>query len=1077
GLASPVPDVEGNAALTATGVDLSSAELYAHGSPGTQTCGTTQPVALEDRRFTIMANLGFTPLAGSTTVLFDKLAPSGDRLWIEATQAATGVGMKLVLKDSRGGVATFAGVDAGLVAVVAAGSDYRIYQAPTGLPVTQTVATSVVNGGPRWGAPGPVRLACDLPLATNTCTSWDRNTVGDGLDVHVRAPYVEHAATWRYACTEQTLPPFQTSCPGPAPTAATCTTAAAARRTQLIQGLFANPPAAAVNALGVQGTLVEVDSGIETHPKFVIDWTDYRCDYAVTNRPDPVTTAKPVCGTAPQAMHWDEISLWSRPVQLDEFGAMAARYNNTKVLESLPPRPTAPLAGKEQAVALPVHILEAASADLELLAQYVEAERGVMYEECYLGGASPARDRVAARAGSNVRLIAILEREAQHLAGLPGGASTAWFARYEAAHRQLAGRRAKLLQEIKLAGECRNPLGISEADLPLYVGEEVGASGKFFASSRFLTSKAHEEISLAAGKLGSAQAAYVQQREAAYQLNAARDSKVLRETKLRADIESSLLRYCGKPAGSQKLLDGFLAGTQTPDNCFLKTEVPACVTAAAGSLAELPATCLRGDIGARLLAIQAAGIDMANASASLVRATEQYDGDMVYCGRRQEAFDETEQILALHYAHMQSLRAEEATTNNFLGIPTGILHLDVRGVVTSVSGLAHSLGINLGFQSNELQQQKENDDNQAVLEARSHDLDIAECYHRVDNEKFTIDAARDVITRGVQAVATAVFGLDNDNNELLGLIDEAAGQLAVEAGIDGTPPHLHFWLDQDISDYQRHLEYARRLTYLALRAFEYEAQQTIGHRGETLTARRPEDLLAVVTAIEQRNAPMQGELGLVIGARPVVLSLRDEILQFLDLARTTHPLPGDPPVTPEQAFKRFLASESAKILDSNGRFIGRGIRFSLHPAAWTETSCAERIWRITPSLQIDNPPTQHGLVLYQENAFGSQDCRADFGTVTLSRADASANLLAGDTASFATPSSSTALNIDGPLGLDHETLRARSEGDIAGLAGRGLYANYVLLFPSQTWSDAEVAKVKDLLIRFDIVEITHASPL
>jgi hypothetical protein len=125
-------------------------------------------------------------------------------------------------------------------------------------------------------------------------------------------------------------------------------------------------------------------------------------------------------------------------------------------------------------------------------------------------------------------------------------------------------------------------------------------------------------------------------------------------------------------------------------------------------------------------------------------------------------------------------------------------------------------------------------------------------------------------------------------------------------------------------------------------------------------------------------------------------------------------------------------------------------------------------------MQIDNPPTQHGLVLYQANAFASQDCRGSFGTTRRSRTQPSVNLLTGDVASFGPPASYTAMNVDGPVNLDHATLEARPEGDIAGFAGRGLYGDYVLLFPKQMWSLDAIKKVKDVLIRFDIVEVTHA---
>jgi hypothetical protein len=1059
---SPALDVEGGVALATPGADLSSSDLLGRGAPGT-TCATSQPVVLGDRRFTIVANLTGVAIDG-TRILFEKRGPGGDRLWLEATTTSGGFQTRLALKDSRGGVAAFAPVGNGLIAVVVDDLVYRLYRAQDGLAVLQAGPTHIVSGGPRWGAPGPVHLACDAPSPARSCTSWDRNAPGDGLDTQIRPAYVEVALEWVRSCS--TRPPsLSPRCEGTAPEQAPCTELANARRTQLLQSLAPNLPATRLNALSVQGELAELASGTEVFDDHTTTWTQYRCNTRIANEPVAASAVKPVCGTT----RWDEVALWSRPVPFDEFSAMAARYGWARTNETVPAKPVFP--GNEQAAALPVHLVEAASADLDLLSEYIEAERGAMYEECYLGGASPARERVTRRAGENLRLVALVEGEAAHLAELPQVSTAPWYPRYRAAHRLLAGRRAKAIKALQLATECKNPLGISEDDLPLFVGEEVGPTAKFFASSRFLTAKAREEIGLAQTKLGSAQAKYIEQRQTAYQLNQARESKTLRESKLRTDYESQLMRFCGKPAGSQQLLDGFLAGTLTPGNCFIKIELPACAQVATTPLASAPVSCLRGSIGSRLLAIKSAEIDMQNAYNNLVRKTEQYDGDMSHCGRRQESLFEDELILDEHNEHMQRLRRESLVVGGVFGGLQAFTQLASGNVPDGFSTLLGVVGDVMSGHLEELVQQ-EQASFEAVMRARSHRLEVAECYHNVDNEKFAIDAARDVIKRAAHDVASAAFQLDSDNNALIGLVDEAAGQLAVEQGIDSTPPHLHYWLHAEISEYQRHLEYARRLTYLALRAFEYEAQQSIGHRGNALTARRPDALLAVVTAIEQRNVPRQGQGGLVIGARPLVLSLRDEILRIPDL--TSGPrLPGQAPLSPEQAFKQFLASESSKIIDNTGRFIGRGIRFSLRPAAWTETSCAERIWRITPSLQIDNPPTQHLMVLRQDNAFASQDCDAAFGEVLVRRAESSVNLLVGDTAAFAASSAFTEMNIDGPLGLDHESLRARPEGDITGLAGRGLYGNYILLFPPLTWTDAQIAKVKDVLLRFDIVELTH----
>jgi hypothetical protein len=212
----------------------------------------------------------------------------------------------------------------------------------------------------------------------------------------------------------------------------------------------------------------------------------------------------------------------------------------------------------------------------------------------------------------------------------------------------------------------------------------------------------------------------------------------------------------------------------------------------------------------------------------------------------------------------------------------------------------------------------------------------------------------------------------------------------------------------------------------------------------------------------------------VIDERPFVFSVRDEILK---LATTTTNVTGDPQLTPVQQLQRYLASDSSKILDTTGKFVGRGIRFALAPDTWSQTTCDERIWRLEPSVQIDNPPSQHTVVLYQDNTFGSQDCHADVGTVVQTHADAAPNLLVGDTSTFTATSAFTAVNLDGPAGLDRTALLNRPQSSIAGFAGRGLYGNYVLLFPQPLWSDADIANVKDVLLRFDLSAATHAPPL
>jgi hypothetical protein len=739
----------------------------------------------------------------------------------------------------------------------------------------------------------------------------------------------------------------------------------------------------------------------------------------------------------------------------------------------------------EQDTAISVPLLEAAGADLDLLSEYIDAERAVMYSECIEAHTFTARDRTLGRVGKNLRLVNLLESEAVRIANLPGASTASWYPRYLADRQLLAGQRTRTLQQLQLAASCTNPLDISEQELPLYVGEAVGPNARFFASSHFLTDRARQEIAAAEALEASAHDKYVAQREQAYQFDQARDTKTLRVAKLSADYESSLRRYCGTPAGPQTLLDGFRAGTFTADNCLFKTagEAAECAGIENMAVADIPATCLRGQLGERIISIQSAMLDAKNASNSLQRSQDQYASDMGYCAQRQEFLHETETITDDFNNQMRELRAFD---NSFLG--TSLWTIEDAFSHNWHNVREHTHDLRMDIMNGDLpvaeQEQREREDYDALVQKRSHDADVADCYHKVDDERFAITSAQDTLTRASQQVIAATAQLEDDVNALVGLVDEAEGQLAIENGIDGTPPHLHYWLDQDISDYHRHMEYARRLTYLALRALEYEAQQSVGHRDDILTARRPEDLGSVCDFIDGWTSPDAGGIGRATETVKVAMSLRDEILEMQQLARFTSPLG----TTAEQAFKAYLQSDAAKMYDRNGNYLGRGIRFSLNPDSWggSEFACAERIWRIQDSLVMDNPPNQHSVELYQENTFGGQTCTGNAGDVTMSRANVSTNLLTGDAAAYTSPSSYTSITIDGVPGLDHDGLRQQPEGDASGLAGRGMYGNYVLLFGKQTWPDPALGQdwstgvlshVKDVLIRIDIVDANHGGDL
>ncbi|HEY0991441.1 MAG TPA: hypothetical protein VGD80_30515, partial [Kofleriaceae bacterium] len=315
----------------------------------------------------------------------------------------------------------------------------------------------------------------------------------------------------------------------------------------------------------------------------------------------------------PGALHgdyvaYDDVAIWDRAVTEAELTAMGTRYAQIK--SSLADRPIVP-AG-EQGVGLPVHILEAAGAHIDLLSAYLEAERAAMYDECYLGGASPARDRALARTGRALRMIPVAERQAAALTELLES-QPAWLARYDDAHHAFAAKHNEIVEVVRRVQSCSNPLGITENDLPLYQGNAVGASERFFASSRFLTAQARGEITASNDLLQLARNAYLAQRQSAYQVALSATDKAARLDQLRLSYDNQLRRFCGAPADGSSLLDAFLAGTLTAGNCYL-TE--SCRTLAGAPLRQLPPSCLRGEIGERLVAIQAAALDAERAKAN-----------------------------------------------------------------------------------------------------------------------------------------------------------------------------------------------------------------------------------------------------------------------------------------------------------------------------------------------------------------------------------------------------------------------------------------------------------------------------
>jgi hypothetical protein len=361
--------------------------------------------------------------------------------------------------------------------------------------------------------------------------------------------------------------------------------------------------------------------------------------------------------------------------------------------------------------------------------------------------------------------------------------------------------------------------------------------------------------------------------------------------------------------------------------------------------------------------------------------------------------------------------------------------------------------------------------------------ELIDCQQRLSDANRAI---RDVAERlkavaaGVDTQATRVTNLIGQNIQVYrdGI---AALETEMERPVGGF--QHHFWFDEKIERFHREFHWARRLTFMAMRAVEYEFQQSLGLRKDIVAARHPDELESAVRALEQEQATRA-----VNRRRPeessVVLSLRDDILQVQD--RSQAPF-GERRWTPAMRFKGRLRSHGFILRDRSGEYLGQGVPFNLREQRELETRCGERLWRVTATVQGDGlSPLEPGtpLLLLKRNTFHSQYCagRGPPGEeYQVASIRPSNELFKGSTVARADEIDgfSTALlypwfNVRRNDFYALEYLRGASEE----LAGRGLYGDYVLLFPKQVLEKGfALDRVEDVLIRFDYLSVDDLSPL
>ena len=399
---------------------------------------------------------------------------------------------------------------------------------------------------------------------------------------------------------------------------------------------------------------------------------------------------------------------------------------------------------------------------------------------------------------------------------------------------------------------------------------------------------------------------------------------------------------------------------------------------------------------------------------------------------------------------------------------------------------------------------------------RSHDLAMqmteAEttfqvCMNDAEMELVEEGAATERVTAALLQTEAAAYRIDELQIAARTLYEDGRGALAAARNRYVRPLTHDFWLDAQVERFWRDLRLARRVTYLAVRAVEYETQQSLPYRTTVLRARLPDELWGVLTDLWTMTGTRS-----IGGNRPtdlkVVLSLRSSLLQLADRSDFAD---GEHAMSDAERFRALLTAPRHAVYGNDGRYLGQRIPFTLQPLGsigrgdaqgipvLAGSDCAERLWSVNASvlgegLYRGDAPTFTRVDLLKSNTFASQWCAApgaDEPALQIAAVRPSRNL-------FRDPEHGTTMGVGGPLGLANEATlesRARIEayfnvdratfesdeyanGATSELAARGLYGDYALFIPADViardGSDGLVLEnVDDILLRLDYVSVAR----
>jgi hypothetical protein len=662
----------------------------------------------------------------------------------------------------------------------------------------------------------------------------------------------------------------------------------------------------------------------------------------------------------------------------------------------------------------------------------------------------------------------------------------------------LVVKRSQIARTLRRLRSCTNPYGMGDVEVPLYFGDVTGETAAFFAASDHLLALAEPRASAAASALDEVRGRWEQARQSQIQQLQSDNARAIRVDELEARFGDQLKRLCGiADQTAEQIVQQVVDGDFSIDTCFVKPTATCLSQAPNGPIMDADPTCYRGVIGAQLMDMRAAYHAQQAAYQAWQAAVGNADGAELQCVLKEmdlfgcTAVDRHElegvvcppdhqgtiELIDEFNSYMAEKEAEKAWLDAI--VTTMQTAVAVTGAVATTGpggGFLVAASGSLGLASDELGRSMEarKRGHEAVLQKRALADDIRACWTQADQFQRAIASAEEASKEAADRMQSAIINFQNAVSEAREAVLEAPIVIEREQTRPSIPIAFHYWLPEAISSYRFLVDSARRYTYVALRATEYDTQEqyTTPQQGKpsraaVLGAWRPDALLEQLSLM--RDATNDRRTG---DGRPaedhLVLNVATDIFGLAN--------PADLP--------QHLEANARAVYSRNGEYLGQGVRFTFLPTTAAETPtwrCAERLWLANVAATGFSGPLH--VKLLKRTVFGSRSCDDDTFQVATLRPEANLLIGAGDPQTYTeqlahVPADIDVVSLDLPGNVDgFHNQDDFDDGASGELAGQGLFGSYILLFTAPSLEDGlDLTSLGELWLRFDFVSIDNLPP-